>query len=134
MSKHECDATRKVAAVEALLADGPDTWEGYQTHDIGFAFLAESVLDWTDSLRKALASSGAGVSDRATTQPDAVVDCACGHALYRHGAHGIGGVCRITACICEGYDRATTAGDDTSTEPTPVAVIRELTRTEGAKP
>ena len=46
----------RLAAVEALLADGPDTWEGYDTRDIGHAFLAESVLDFTADLRAALAA------------------------------------------------------------------------------
>lgn len=42
--------------LEALLASGPDTWEGYDTRDIGHAFLADAVTDWTADLRAILAA------------------------------------------------------------------------------
>ena len=36
------------------LVDEIDTWEGYDTHDIGHAFLAETVYDLRDEIRAAL--------------------------------------------------------------------------------
>ena len=59
---HECDATRKVAAVEARLTDWEDEAHLLAVADVG-AMAAE--------IRLVLASvSGAGVSDRATTAGD----------------------------------------------------------------
>lgn len=36
------------------LVDEIDTWEGYETRDIGRAFLAETVYDLRDEIRRAL--------------------------------------------------------------------------------
>lgn len=47
-------AEAAIERVRALLADGPDTWEGYDTRDIGHAFLADSVTDWTADVLAAL--------------------------------------------------------------------------------
>ena len=43
--------------VEALLAEGPDTWTPYESRDTGWTFLQESVLDFTADLRAALTTA-----------------------------------------------------------------------------
>lgn len=47
-------AEAAIERVRALLADGPDTWEGFDTRDIGHAFLADAVTDWTADVLAAL--------------------------------------------------------------------------------
>lgn len=46
----------RLAPIRALLDDGPDTWEGYDTRDIGPAFLKESVWEFTADLYAALSA------------------------------------------------------------------------------
>ncbi len=47
-------AERRVEAVAAVLASGPDTWTPYESRDTGWTFLQDSVLDFTADLRAAL--------------------------------------------------------------------------------
>ena len=47
-------AAARLAPIRALLDDGPDTWEGYESRDTGSVFLRESVLDFTADLLAAL--------------------------------------------------------------------------------
>lgn len=52
----------RLAPIRALLDDGPDTWEGYESRDTGSVFLRESVEDFTAALRAALDAASAPVS------------------------------------------------------------------------
>lgn len=44
----------QLAAVRAVLAEGPDTWTPYDSRDTGETFLADSVRDFTAALRAVL--------------------------------------------------------------------------------
>lgn len=46
-------AFRAVERVRALLAE-PDRWHVYEPHELGEAFLVDTVRDWIDELRAAL--------------------------------------------------------------------------------
>lgn len=53
-------ATGVRARVEAVLAEGPDTWTPYDSRDTGETFLADLVLDFTAAIRAALDDTGDG--------------------------------------------------------------------------